>query len=165
MFWNDYGRGDSLSERDAVPETTNAIVKFLLRDYIRIFENTLQKTLEFISQNSSSTTEKSVTLPRSLGKHEYLLSAPPGSGTENVLGEQQVWTHAIWIFQRILDRTCSTGDQRAACRQWLREAGGDDIMATWRHCEERWLESGWKIERINHKLVARRQKQTAHPRL
>ena len=165
LFWNDYGRGDSLSEGDEVPQTTNVIVEFLLRDYIRIFEHTLQKTLQFISQNSPSMTTDTVTLPRSLGKHEYRLSAPPESGTEDVIGEQQVWTHAIWMFQRILDRACSNEKQRAACGEWLRKMGGDDMLTRWRNCVERWREAGWVVERIDHRLVARRQRTTAHPRL
>ncbi|KAF8475700.1 hypothetical protein BDZ91DRAFT_778807 [Kalaharituber pfeilii] len=96
-------------EDDEVPETTLNIARLLLNDYLPVLRDTLKRTAEYISK-------------KNLGAHTFSLHA----GNEEVRSDRNLDVHAMWMFQRINDRTYSMyqyPEQRQACDKWLKDVG------------------------------------------
>lgn len=146
-----------VDEKDAVPSSSSQIVELLLADYIMVLKDTLSRIIQYLEETCTKhgkkrTEDISIKLPRTLGRHNFRI----GSATcETVVGERNVYTHSIWMLDRILERTYRSPAQQAAADKWLETFASQEILRDWKECVASWSTAQWKVERDENKLVAR----------
>jgi hypothetical protein len=145
-------------KEDVVPSSSSQIVELLLADYIMVLKDTLNRTIQYLEETCAKLGNKrtgviSIKLPRTLGRHSFRIGSATGG---SVIGERNVYTHSIWMLDRILDRTYSSSVQRTASDKWLETFASQEILREWKECVASWSMAQWKIEREENKLVARR---------
>ena len=187
-------------EGGGVPASANGVAQLLFGDYAAVLLDTLTRTLQYLedkspppssssSPSASSSlprnpTLASVSLPRTLGKHGFRIGSSRGKSTSSnsssssssnssaaAHGERAVYTHGVWIFDRLLRRGYASSEQRASADEWLRtlsrsgqeegnvearEGEEASIAQLWTACVQKWEAGGWRIERVENKLVARK---------
>jgi len=149
---DEYAEGvkDQRNDGHSVPDTLNAVISFLLKDYLRVLRQTVRTAKTYVSERWQSTSSMSSKLPRALGYCDILLSKMDGSESK---GRKLTSTHSLWTLQRILDNTCSTHAQQQAAHDWLEAVGGSDLSSLWRELSSEWRDSGYHITREDNQLV------------
>ena len=145
-------------EKDFVPSSSSKIVELLLADYIMVLKDTLDRTIQYLEESCTKLGNKragdvSIKLPRTLGRHNFSIGYATGEGA---VGERNVYTHSIWILDRILDRTYSSTVQQTTSDKWLETFSSQEVLRVWKECVTSWSKAQWKIGRDENKLVARR---------
>ena len=81
-----------LDNNDEIPETSSAVARLLLEDYIDVLEDHVRYIIGYLhSRSSSSPNAVRIAIPRSLGENYFRV--PSGNGEESC-GERHLSTHA-----------------------------------------------------------------------
>lgn len=148
-FVSDYG---SQRTADDVPSTVSAVAKLLLHDHLPILSSTVSATIQYLKEQPS--TSEPIFLHRFLDHHPFTISGSSDTGADKAVGSHALRTHAIWMLQRIIDRTYSTTEQRKAADSWMLEVGGEEMLEGWRRCVQEWEEYEWRVGREENKICA-----------
>lgn len=148
-FVSDYG---SHRTADDVPPTMSAVAKLLLHDHLPILSSTVSATIQYLKDQPS--TSEPIFLPRFLDHHPFTISGSSDPGADKAVGSHALRTHAVWMLQRIIDRTCRTTERRQAADSWMLEVGGEKMLEVWRRCVQEWEECGWRVGRKDNKIYA-----------
>ena len=153
-------------KQENVPESSSKIAGLLLRDYVHVLYGTLNRCLEYIKTRAASHSSNRVPLPRVLGSHDFTLHTATPDEPTSTTGERLVYTHAVWMFDRLISRTYTSPEQIQASNAWLLSLDSEGvILNTWIECAALWRQGGWRIERNENKLVAITEKQSTSSHL